>query len=125
MFVGDLCLALGRTLAEVDAMSAAEFAFWRVYAARRGLPTSRIEGATAVGAAYLGRQWGGRKEPAELLPHFGPRQQNLKVLAAQLARLPGATVQRIPRPDRAAQRERERAGEPKPKPASRVLNPKR
>lgn len=127
MFVGDLCMALGVTLATVEAMSAAEFAFWVEYHRARGFPFERTEAATAIGAAYVGRMWGGTREPQDLLPKFGARPTDMRLLAAQLSALPGAKVRRIPRPERRAARERERAnqGEPPNRTASRVLNPKK
>jgi len=124
-FVGELCLALGRTLPDILAMSAAEFAFWQQYHRRHGFPADRSEAATGIAGAYLGNLWGGKREPAELKPQFGPRRTSMKVLAAQLSQLPGAKVRRIPRPDRKAQAGREKADATEPAPKSRVLNPKR
>lgn len=121
MFVGDLCVALHKDLPAVLAMSAAEFAFWKAYWLKRGWPADRIEGATAVSGAAQIRSWGGKVEPKDLLPKFGPAQVNPKVLAARLSALPGAKVRRIPRPDRkrsAAPRQEE------PPPPRRLLNPR-
>lgn len=126
IFVGDVCCALGKSLAEVLALSAAEFAFWVQYARKRGLPAARIEGAAAVSGAYLGNLWGGRREPSDLLPKFGPAGTDFKLLAAQLAALPGAKVRRIPRPERKAAREAEakaKAREESARAPSRTLNP--
>lgn len=122
MFAGDLCLALGRPLADVIAMSAAEFAFWKCYRDRRGFPVDRIEGGVAIAGAAQCNAWGAKVEPKDLLPRFGPKKTNMKVLAAQLAALPGAQVRRIPRPDR------KRAavpGEPDEQPKPKLLSPRK
>ena len=101
-------------------MSAAEFAFWKLFRDRNGFPADRIEGAVAIGAAAQCRTLGSKIEPKDLLPRFGPQRANLKVLAAQLAALPGAKVRRIPRPDRKPTAQDESTA-PRPK----VLNPRR
>lgn len=121
-FVGRLCEALGCTLAEVDAMSAAEFAFWGDYYRRSGFASDRLQVTIARGLALVARAWGWRGEPEDLMPKFGAGASvNNKVLAARLGRLPGAKVRLIPRPDRNPGEVRE-SGETQPR--SRVLNPK-
>lgn len=124
-FVGHLAIALGRTLADVIAMSAAEFAFWRLFRERNGFPADRIEGGVAVAGAAQCNAWGAKVEPKDLLPRFGPKRTNMKMLAAQLASLPGAKVRRIPRPDRkAAAVAKEEADAPAAN-RPRLLNPKK
>lgn len=125
MFAGDMALALGRTLAGVLALSAAEVAFWKAYRDKRGFPADRIEGGVAISGAAQVRAWGGKVEPKDLLPRFGAQQQSPEVLASRLSSLPGAKVRYIPRPDR-----KKRAGpkdEPKDEPPAprRILNPKK
>lgn len=78
-------------------MSAAEFAFWREYHKVRGFTADRLEGATALAGEYVGSVWGGKREAQELVPKFGARKSDMRVLAAQLAALPGAKVRRVPR----------------------------
>lgn len=105
-------------------MSAAEFAFWGAYFRKRGFPVDRLEGATAIAGAAVVRSWGGKVDPADLLPRFGPRVTDLAVLAAQLSALPGAKVEYVPRPERAAARAKLLATRPsEPAPKSRLLNP--
>lgn len=133
IFVGDLCVALGVTLATVDAMSAAEFAFWRTYRDKKGFPADRIEGGVAIAGAATCNAWGAKYEPQDLLPRFGVRKVSLGVLAGRLAALPGAKVTRIPRPDRKKQGRQpvviDGPVRPKPgdvveeTPTSRTLNP--
>lgn len=96
-FVGHLCLALGRTLGEVLALSAAEFAFWELYYQRNGFPADRGEAGVALSGAALAKTWGAKLEPKDLIPRFGPRRTDPKLLAAQLAALPGAKVVRRPK----------------------------
>ncbi len=125
MFAGDLCLALGCTLPTVLAMSAAEFVFWTVYFSRRGFPADRVEAAVAIAGAANCRAWGAKVEAKELLPRFGVQKVSNKVLAARLAKLPGAKVTRIPRPDRKAGAVKQVASDEAERPRQRVLNPKR
>lgn len=126
MFAGDVAIALGRTLAEVFAMPAAEFAFWRLYFSRRGFPTHRIEGAVAVAGTAMCRMWGAKSlEPKDLIPRFGQERVSNKVLAARLARLPGAKVTRIPRPERKAGQAKDASAEECAAPRPRLLNPKK
>jgi hypothetical protein len=104
-----LCLALGCTLADVHAMPAAEFVFWRDYYLRRGFPADRIEAAVAIAGAAVCQTWGGKVEPKDLIPQFGRKKLSNKVLAVRMAQLPGAKVRKIPRPDRKPEeREEER-----------------
>jgi hypothetical protein len=119
-----LCIALGCTLATVEAMSAAEFAFWSVYYSRRGFPADRIEAATAIAGAAQCRTWGARVEPKELIPKFGERKTSNAVLAARLSALPGAKVKRVPRPDRKPGAVKDAAKDEGDKPRPRLLNPK-
>lgn len=93
-FVGHLCLALGRTLGEVLALSAAEFAFWELYYQRNGFPADRAEAAVALSGEALAKTWGAKVEVKDLIPRFGQRRTDPKLLAAQLAALPGAKVVR-------------------------------
>lgn len=62
---------LGKSLAEVNRLSAAEYAIWIAWAERRGFPADRIIGTAAKGLAYVGATWGGKAKPEELLPKFG------------------------------------------------------
>lgn len=102
-------------------MSAAEFAFWKLFRERNGFPADRAEAAAAIAGAAQCRAWGSKVDPKDLLPRFGLRKQNLAVLAAQLAALPGAKVRRIPRPGR---KQADPRGD-EPAPRTKLLNPKR
>lgn len=127
-FVGNLCIALGCTLAKVDAMSAAEFAFWKVFRSTYGFPADRIEWAIAISGAAHCRVWGEKVDPKEMLPRFAAAPVSNRLLTARLSSLPGAKVRRIPRPERKAKNERVReagAEEETGKPRTRLLNPKR
>lgn len=90
-----LALALGCTLAGISAMSAAEFAFWVSYHLRHGLPTDRLEAATAIAGSYVGGVWGGEASPGDLIPRFGSRRPGgMAALVAYLSGVPGAVVRR-------------------------------
>jgi hypothetical protein len=121
IFAGDLCLALGLTLAEISAMSAAEFSFWRLYAEQRGFPVDRLEAAIALSGAAVCRANGKDIGAKDLIPKFGPGKIDNKVLAARLARLPGAKVTRRSRKPGQAQ---EVPSDDPPARERRHLNPK-
>ncbi len=118
-----MCLALHKSLADVLAMSAAEFAFWKAYRDRHGFPVDRLEAGTALAGVATARAMGSKVEPKHLIPRFGPQKVSMKVLAAQLAALPGAKVTRVPRPDR--KKKKELPAPDRPGPAPKVLNPRK
>lgn len=98
--MGHLAIALGRTLAEVTAMSAAEFAFWLDYRRTYGFPVDRLEAATALAGTAANRAMGGKAKPRDLIPRFGRARHGLREVAAYLRTLPGARVEVHNRPER-------------------------
>lgn len=104
-------------------MSAAEFAFWKAFRDQNGFPADRIEGGIAISGARQCNAWGVRVEPKDLLPRFERPKPNMKLLAAQLAALPGAKVRRIPRPDR--KKAAAEGDEPPAPDRPKLLNPRK
>ena len=82
MFACRLALALGRTLAEVFSLSAAEFAVWAAYYQAHGFPADRLEIVSAKGAAAVAQTWGGRVKAQDLLAKFGDRKSDRRSIAA-------------------------------------------
>lgn len=77
-----MALALGRTLAEVFGLSAAEFAVWAAYYQAYGFPADRIEIVTAKGASAVAGAWGAKVRPQDLLPKFGDRKSDRRAIVA-------------------------------------------
>lgn len=67
-FLCRLALQLGRPLAEVLDLSAAELAVWGWFHDEYGFPHERAEIGRAMAGAYVGAVWGGKAKPADLLP---------------------------------------------------------
>ena len=59
---------MGRTLAEVLDLSAAELEVWRQWYEVYGFPDERAEWGRAAAASYVGATMGGKAKPAELVP---------------------------------------------------------
>ena len=57
--------------------------------------------ATAISGAYVGRVWGGKAKPEQLIPRFGPRDPRVEFerLKAFFSKVPGP-VKVTERPDR-------------------------
>lgn len=73
-----LCSQIGRTLAELwgfagpgDPLSSAEFCLWGAYYRSHGFDADRSEWAAANAGAAVAGAWGGRIDPAALVPKFG------------------------------------------------------
>lgn len=67
--LGDVCVSLGKGLAEVLAMSATELGFWDWYRGEFGLPADRIETTTALSGAAVCASRGMKVKPLDLLPY--------------------------------------------------------
>lgn len=120
-----MALALGCTLATVEAMSAAEFFYWVDFRREHGFPTDRIVHAIALSGAAVARALGNRSiVPADLIPQFSePRPVSNEVLIALLSGLPGAKVEYVPHPDGPRKRTAGEIGEaPKRDRSRRLLN---
>lgn len=73
-FLCELGLALGKSLAELSTLSAAEIAVWAAYRDLHGFQADRLAGGIAIGAGYVGACHGGKARPADLLVTFRPRK---------------------------------------------------
>ncbi|HEY1191933.1 MAG TPA: hypothetical protein VGE74_30160 [Gemmata sp.] len=69
-FLCELGLALGKTLAELAALSEAEINLWAEYRDRHGFPADRSALGIAGAGAYVGAVWGGKATVRDLLPKF-------------------------------------------------------
>lgn len=85
------------SLAEVDALPAAEVNLWREYHQRYGWPSERVMWTQALVGANLCGAWGSKKMPRDFVPRFMTRSEELKEIASRLANLPGAKVRKRPK----------------------------
>lgn len=69
-FLCELGLALGKSLAEVWSLSAAEISVWLAFRQRHGFGVDRVTHGVAAAGAYIGSAWGGKAKPADLMPRF-------------------------------------------------------
>lgn len=73
-FLCDLGLALGKSLAELMALSEAEINVWAAFREWQGFPSDRLAFGIANSGAYVGRVWGGKATVADLLARFKSRE---------------------------------------------------
>jgi hypothetical protein len=67
---------LGITLADIEKMTAPEFAVWRDWYVLHGFPSERVEFTTANGAAYVGGCWGGKATAKQIAPHVPAEEKD-------------------------------------------------
>lgn len=90
-------------------MPAPEFALWREYHRRYGLPHERIEWAIANAGSAICGSWGSRVRPKDLIPEFVvERGMSVRALSAELAALPGAKVELVSADEMARRRKASR-----------------
>ncbi len=74
VFLCELGLSLGKSLAELYHLSAAEISVWAAFRAQHGFPVERVAGTVAISGAYVGATRGGKAQPADLLPVYRARK---------------------------------------------------
>lgn len=84
MFCLRLSMALGRTLAEVLAMSAFELVLWLEYYQRYGFAVDRLEWTTAASGSVVARSMGAKIDAADLVPRFVSRRAKMDRLKSWL-----------------------------------------